>query len=395
MFRLAHKSLRRILIAVLVLLLALVLVRTYVGDVYRVQSASMEPTIHASPEQVFVRYESGFTPRRFDLVVFSAPAAEGGAVVKRVAGLPGESLLISGGDLLIEGHRLGIDVPRPAPIPIFDSRFESIESAFPIASAPLEKVGDGWRLDARGRRADLTFSRREDRRTFDDHLDASGALVPGTIEVNDLRIEGVFEFEESGKFTMRLSEEGDAFELELEIKGGIVEQARILRRAGSAELAVLASVDRPAGSDPSRPCRIAFENVDNHLVGEVGGSTLHGDYDANTPLAGVINQNDRNLQPRVNLAAAAIGLRIERLVVARDLYYTATGPLGTGSPVSLGPDEIFVLGDNSSDSRDSRMFGPVRLSDLLGRAARVIWPLKDARKLGELRQLQPAQVAGQ
>ena len=383
MLRIAFKFLRRILLVALVAALAVAITRTYVGDVYRVASASMEPTIHASPEQVFVRYERDFTPQRFALVVISGPGSDSGAVVKRAVGLPGESLLISGGDVLIEGRRLGKEVPRPAPIPIFDSRTQAIQPTFSTPSAPFERRDDGWHLDARGRRADLTFARR----ATDDRMDANGALVAGTREVNDLRVEGRFEFQHSGKFTLRLSEEGDAFELELEIRDGLLEHARILRRAGSAELAVLAEADRPAGDRAGKLCSVAFENIDNHLIGEVGLLRLSADYETNTPLAGVINDNDRHLQPRVNLAAAELEVRIERLSVSRDLYYTGTGSLGTGSPVALGRDEIFVLGDNSPDSRDSRDFGPVRLADLAGRPAFVVWPLNAARGLGELRQL--------
>ena len=88
----ALKTLRRALIALLAAVLAFSIVRTYVGNVYRVGSASMEPTIHASPEHVFVRYDHGFRPRRYELAVFPAPAPESGVVVKRVVGLPGELL---------------------------------------------------------------------------------------------------------------------------------------------------------------------------------------------------------------------------------------------------------------------------------------------------------------
>ncbi len=38
------------------------------------------------------------------------------------------------------------------------------------------------------------------------------------------------------------------------------------------------------------------------------------------------------------------------------------------------PESVFVLGDNRAVSEDSRAFGPVRYSDLLGRALVGIWP---------------------
>jgi signal peptidase I len=37
--------------------------------------------------------------------------------------------------------------------------------------------------------------------------------------------------------------------------------------------------------------------------------------------------------------------------------------------------DVFVLGDNRCDSADSRTFGPVPKSDVIGRAFLIIWPL--------------------
>lgn len=38
---------------------------------------------------------------------------------------------------------------------------------------------------------------------------------------------------------------------------------------------------------------------------------------------------------------------------------------------------VFVMGDNRSDSTDSRMIGYVPLSDIVGRADLIFWPIKD------------------
>jgi signal peptidase I len=43
----------------------------------------------------------------------------------------------------------------------------------------------------------------------------------------------------------------------------------------------------------------------------------------------------------------------------------------------MGPDEYFVMGDNRSDSEDSRIFGPVGKELILGRVWFRYWPLKD------------------
>jgi type IV secretory pathway protease TraF len=72
--------------------------------------------------------------------------------------------------------------------------------------------------------------------------------------------------------------------------------------------------------------------------------------------------------------------------ILRDLFYTEDGrfavrPTGQAraaesraDAVSLGPDDYFLLGDNSAASTDSRHFGPRKASELLGRPLAVVWP---------------------
>jgi signal peptidase I len=44
-------------------------------------------------------------------------------------------------------------------------------------------------------------------------------------------------------------------------------------------------------------------------------------------------------------------------------------------PVKIPAGEYFVMGDNRTDSEDSRFFGPIPKSLIVGRAVAVIWPL--------------------
>jgi signal peptidase I len=56
--------------------------------------------------------------------------------------------------------------------------------------------------------------------------------------------------------------------------------------------------------------------------------------------------------------------------------WTHTEPLGGAiTPITLKANQYFMMGDNHSDSCDSRMWGPVPRSDIIGKAFLRIWPL--------------------
>ncbi len=54
---------------------------------------------------------------------------------------------------------------------------------------------------------------------------------------------------------------------------------------------------------------------------------------------------------------------------------STTEPLDEQASWDIGDGEVFVMGDNRDDSLDSREFGPVRTSEIIGRAWLRFWPL--------------------
>jgi signal peptidase I len=63
---------------------------------------------------------------------------------------------------------------------------------------------------------------------------------------------------------------------------------------------------------------------------------------------------------------------------AEDRLYNNTDFPNSFVPEGVVPEgHVFVMGDNRSNSTDSRMIGYVPLGDIIGRADLIFWPIKD------------------
>lgn len=368
--------------------IVLLIVKSFVADVYRVDSGSMRPTLFGGrtrpdderedSERVLVRYARELEPARFDLVV-TRSGDDGKPLVKRAVGLPGDrNFVLRDGDVWLDGKRLPSDAPRPEPIPVYDDRWFDPAQHFECRTdGSVRREGDAWVVDG-GPSAPGNLLRFH-RPLRDDYLDRHHRLIPGVVEVNDARLELEFLLEgppEAQRVHLQLVEAGDTFTLALACAPDgrralrLTRRNHVLQQSASEELLAERDLVVPAG----RWLALSFSNVDNHLAVRLPelGFHLGLDYDANQPLPGAATVAE-HFGARVAFGIQAGRARFRAVRILRDLYYTSVGTFAR-TPLSLGPDEYFLLGDNSSASTDSRELGPVPADRLFGRPLAVVWP---------------------
>jgi signal peptidase I len=227
--------------------------------------------------------------------------------------------------------------------------------------------------------------------------------------VSDNRLRFVLEpIEASGLFRMQLCKRDAIIRATLDSAG----QAWLTRRYrnSDAEEELARAVTRPWRR--GRMMEIDFAVVDGHARLLVDGKVVFGEPVPLSPLtAGGIrpllaNGNYREPPPDVRLAAAGARLCLHHLLLQRDVYYRSERRNDlqslqgtTGHPIYLRPaagrrhpGDYFMLGDNSPQSKDSRMWtreevgphlsmlrddyqvGTVPGDQLIGRAFFVYWP---------------------
>jgi len=94
------------------------LIRNFIACPVRVFGWSMEPTLHQN--DILVMTPATYhlhEPERYDIVIVHKPNVENDVLlVKRVIGLPGETVSISGGSVYINGQLLEDDIYGAEPV---------------------------------------------------------------------------------------------------------------------------------------------------------------------------------------------------------------------------------------------------------------------------------------
>jgi signal peptidase I len=120
----------------LLLMLAAWAFRSLVFQPFNIPSGSMLPTLYIGDYLIVSKWPYGYSrfsfpfgfpaiegrilggiPERGDVVVFRHPT-EGNDLIKRVIGLPGDTIAVSGGEVILNGHKLAHSSAPPVAIPV-------------------------------------------------------------------------------------------------------------------------------------------------------------------------------------------------------------------------------------------------------------------------------------
>jgi len=364
----------------------------------------------AGDRVLVLKYLYSFVPpQRWDVVVFRNPQDNHMMYIKRLVGLPGETLAIVRGDVFIrDGDGEYRVATKPKSVQdamwqlVHDNNYIADHTKAPDAPqwTPADGQADRWTTAHAGRSflfagsAPSTSARLEFRAPRDVFLPQSSynLIEPNSLAyerdiVTDLRLSCVFiPADPTAALALRLTSFDDTFRAEITADGTV----RLLYDTGKG-LAVQTTQLLPLV--PGTGYELALEHadlgvrfyVDDRLVFQSTPAEYHVTYHQAVNRARSL---ERVPKPEVTVEASGGASQVRHLRVMRDVYYTATkleGKSGLGwpqyevanlmglpgserdaagwgsldKPIELvggqgDLDEFFMLGDNSAVSLDSR-----------------------------------------
>lgn len=407
-------------------------------------------------------------PQRWDVTVFKDPSDGKTNYIKRLAGLPGEVLMIVDGDVytcpvdeLSQGARAEFEqlirykhevasgqrgtYPSQMPGEVSQEVMAELERKLRISHKTEVAKQSLWRnvydndlppmeLDVRNQphwfavqreKSGWDTSRRlvafENREVESDFIVLAGKEIDASCSYNlegqreggrqyrvsDLRVEFVFTPEhESAVVRVRLEKRGRVFWGTVRADG-VVSVIESDVEPDDDEAGPLNARISPLAV--GRPVAVAFENLDYRVSLRLAGQeVLATSDDSQSPAYYAPDVSELRSRPRANSVPPRIygeggSFALAHLRVARDIYYTQIqrmsddrelgGHGGWGcddNPIMLREHEYFMLGDNTTASKDSRLWfetgphlvergeafqlGTVPEDQLVGRAFFVYWP---------------------
>ena len=292
--------------------------------------------------------------------------------IKRLVGLPGEKLQIVNGDIYINDkiQRKSNYAQDILWMPVYDSHYSMKEATIPIWVAN----GTAWTIN----KESLTLNNTSQGDT-DTSLVTFGREITdqngynnraGGNEMGDVKI----------SFDVMLAKGSNCLELVLE-KNNDVFTAVIPTSdtdiKGYLKKAENVVVEKDFRLQTDQRYKIEFSNVDNLVSLSIDNNKVFV-FD---------NDNGRVPDPRpfdtsnVRFGGIHVNAIFENIKIFHDIYYTnlSSGTWGTTQPIQLGEKDYFMMGDNSRNSNDSRVWKFVPEKNIVGKAFFVFWPVDNIK----------------
>ncbi|MEW6357107.1 MAG: S26 family signal peptidase [Planctomycetota bacterium] len=289
--------------------------------------------------------------------------------IKRLIGLPGEQLEIKHGDIYINGRiaRKPRDIQNALWQHVYDSRYAPKHDM--VKGAMWKASNERWQMDGNRFVVDAESATepsflKMNRQVTDEY----GYSVARTVNhVGDLQIAfDVAPQGEKGFICAEIMEDGVSYQFRLRVGGEGGESA--LLRNGE-----IVGRDANFSLKPFESSRLTFYNVD-----DAQGVLVNG----RQALSAECPTGDGAPASAALIGAMGCKAVFTNVLVQRDVYYTH----GSDGDFPLPDQKIsegyfFALGDNSPNSRDSRVWGCVPMKHLIGRAFVVFWPISGIRTI--------------
>jgi signal peptidase I len=369
---------------------------------FRLPSSELAPVANGDRILVLKCIYQFLEPHRWDVIVFKNPVNPTENYIKRLIGLPGDTVEIIDGDVYIDGliARKPPEIQKELWMPIYDNDFQPVHpnerggfSGHQWAP-PFDFENSAWKVGPD----------HPTQLCLDCPPGQTSVLTYGTPWANGFGISYAYNDEShygrqpvcsdlmcrfyvqpegtEGRIGITLSKRGIDYKAWIDQAGQMV----IARVCGDQETIL----DRKHVHAP-RPgafTEVKFANVDHRLMFACDGNQLIVDLGRAPDAMG----QDTSQPPRAEIFGSG-KLTLAHVALFRDLYYTSEGQSSgravEGKPFTLNADEFFVLGDNSPNSEDGRWWPEPRVASrgmeppragvvpryyLVGKALFVYWP---------------------